>query len=618
MSAEPAAPAIKGCPTPLDVITALDASGSVLKENWEKSVDFAAQLANQLIALNTDSRMGVIDFSAVANEAIPPSNDQTFLKQELGNLKNSYQNGITRTELALKKASEIFLRINRASAKKLLIIVTDGRTTPLNNMQGVELLQEPVENLKKEGVHVMAVGVGDLINNDELNFMATDPNNENVFHIDDYDKLVNIVDTISKAVCTTKAPQSPTLSIAPPPEPDNPTCAAVYTKVGCLKDDLRSPRPLPELLFTDRDPSVKKYSNISIGWQNWNSYMSDLVCRCAKEAKVRNFAYFSIQFYGECWSGPKAGETYNRAGHVNTCVTRDYQECDASDSRECVGEKATNFVYEVDLAVAEPTCNVKYQKLGCFKDTAKKPRLLEKLILTDRDPKSRVFSNVSVDWGNWDSYMPSLACRCAKKAAENKYTYFGLQHYGECWSGPDAGETYDKLGPAAERRCVTSGYRPCPKDPKATEKECVGKNNVNYVYAIEKNKDASCSVPFTPVGCFNDNQQKHGRPLPELLITDRDMNSVKYSGIKVNWGEWDTYMNDIICRCAKKAKEMKYSHFGIQNYGECWSGPEAGGTFSSDGPSKPEECAGRGFKTCDILSHEICTGKEKTNFVYSV
>lgn len=167
-------------------------------------MDFAAQLANQLIALNTDSRMGVIDFSAVANEAIPPSNDQTFLKQELGNLKNSYQNGITRTELALKKASAIFLRINRASAKKLLIIVTDGRTTPLNNMQGVELLQEPVENLKKEGVHVMAVGVGDLINNDELNFMATDPNNENVFHIDDYDKLVNMVDTISKAVCSAK------------------------------------------------------------------------------------------------------------------------------------------------------------------------------------------------------------------------------------------------------------------------------------------------------------------------------------------------------------------------------------------------------------------------------
>lgn len=79
---------------------------------------------------------------------------------------------------------------------------------------------------------------------------------------------------------------------------------------------------------------------------------------------------------------------------------------------------------------AEPTCHVKYQKLGCYKDTAKAPRLLEKLILTDRDPKSPVFSNVNVDWGSWDSYLPSLACRCAEKAEENKYTYFSLQHYG--------------------------------------------------------------------------------------------------------------------------------------------------------------------------------------------
>ena len=190
--------------TPLDVIIALHAPGSVFGDNWEKRVNFVAHLASQLLALNAESRMGIIDFSAVANEAIQPTNDQKFLEQELGNLTNRYQNGITRTELALNKASEIFLRINRPSVKKLLIIVTDGRTTPLNNKQGVELLQEPVENLKTEGVHVVVVGVGDLINNDELNFMATDPNNEDVFHIDDYDKLVNIVDAIIQALCPTK------------------------------------------------------------------------------------------------------------------------------------------------------------------------------------------------------------------------------------------------------------------------------------------------------------------------------------------------------------------------------------------------------------------------------
>lgn len=77
------------------------------------------------------------------------------------------------------------------------------------------------------------------------------------------------------------------------------TCPAVYTKVGCFRDDMSNPRPLPELLFTDRDPSVKKYSNIPVDWQKWDSYLKDLVCRCAKEAKVRNYQFFSIQFYGK-------------------------------------------------------------------------------------------------------------------------------------------------------------------------------------------------------------------------------------------------------------------------------------------------------------------------------
>jgi len=74
---------------------------------------------------------------------------------------------------------------------------------------------------------------------------------------------------------------------------------------------------------------------------------------------------------------------------------------------------------------------VKYHKLGCYKDDGKNPRPLPKLLLTDRDPKSPVFSSIRVDWGKWDSYMSDLVCRCAEKAAENNYRFFGLQYYGK-------------------------------------------------------------------------------------------------------------------------------------------------------------------------------------------
>ena len=46
-----------------------------------------------------------------------------------------------------------------------------------------------------------------------------------------------------------------------------------YKDIGCYIDTQRTPRPLPELLFSDRD---------KISWKKWKSFMSDLICRYRK------------------------------------------------------------------------------------------------------------------------------------------------------------------------------------------------------------------------------------------------------------------------------------------------------------------------------------------------
>jgi len=48
----------------------------------------------------------------------------------------------------------------------------------------------------------------------------------------------------------------------------------------------------------------------------------------------------------------------------------------------------------------------------------------------------------------------------------HRYEYFGLQYYGECWSGPNTGETYAKNG--RSKQCVHG----------------VGKNKANAVYRV--------------------------------------------------------------------------------------------------------------------------------------
>ena len=56
---------------------------------------------------------------------------------------------------------------------------------------------------------------------------------------------------------------------------------------------------------------------------------------------------------------------------------------------------------------------------------------------------------------------------------------------------------------------------------------------------------------------------------PELVLQARDpANQGTFSGLKIDWNNWDTFMSDFICRCAKRVKQKGYKVFGIQNYGK--------------------------------------------------
>lgn len=95
------------------------------------------------------------------------------------------------------------------------------------------------------------------------------------------------------------------------------------------------------------------------------------------------------------------------------------------------GYRTNRLYYVFGFLVAEPACKVTFHKLGCYKDNEVLPRPLPKLMFTDRDHKSLLYSNIRIDWGKWDSYISDLVCRCAEKAAENNYRFFGLQFFGK-------------------------------------------------------------------------------------------------------------------------------------------------------------------------------------------
>ena len=90
----------------------------------------------------------------------------------------------------------------------------------------------------------------------------------------------------------------------------------------------------------------------------------------------------------------------------------------------------TPSVYFIFSLVTD--CELDMDRIGCFKDNRKDPRPLPEYIMTDRQRGLKVSSGQSIDWRNWDVYLPEFICRCAKKAKERGHNTFGMQFYGEC------------------------------------------------------------------------------------------------------------------------------------------------------------------------------------------
>ncbi|XP_032235489.2 coadhesin [Nematostella vectensis] len=124
----------------------------------------------------------------------------------------------------------------------------------------------------------------------------------------------------------------------------------------------------------------------------------------------------------------------------------------------------------------------------------------------------------------------------------------------------------------------------------------------------------TCSRSWVKVGCFHDSLSP--RPFPYELINDRDIFSNHSDGHLIDWRKWKESMHSLACRCAEKARASGYRMFGLQFYGECWSGPSAELRYSNDGPS--ENCFQQLIKpyTCVKSDPVECVGGAKTNYVY--
>jgi len=123
-------------------------------------------------------------------------------------------------------------------------------------------------------------------------------------------------------------------------------CDIDYEPVGCFKDNQNIPRPLPDYVMNERDYRHSNWNGYLIDWKNWNTYIPKMICRCAAKAKELNRTTFSLQFYGECWSGEESAIQYDRDGPYGRCLAEDFDPCPCN-SFHCVGQDFANSVYRL-------------------------------------------------------------------------------------------------------------------------------------------------------------------------------------------------------------------------------------------------------------------------------
>ncbi|MGB2695492.1 MAG: VWA domain-containing protein, partial [Dehalococcoidia bacterium] len=223
------------CSAALDLMLVLDGSGSISDvpppggglSEWQTLVQFAVDLTESFKVSTNSAHIGVVQFSSFTRLEIALSDNQQAVVNAIENMVQYHD--LTDIAGGINRAQIEFNAHGRAGVPQAMIVVTDGVQT---------VAGDPVvaaTTVKAKGKKIFSVGVGDSISTQLLSDIASDPDDQHVFFVDQFDQLVEILDELVDVTCPptatpslTKTPTStptatPTPSLTPLPPTSTPT-----------------------------------------------------------------------------------------------------------------------------------------------------------------------------------------------------------------------------------------------------------------------------------------------------------------------------------------------------------------------------------------------------------
>ncbi|XP_039971818.1 collagen alpha-1(VII) chain isoform X2 [Xiphias gladius] len=179
-----------------DIVFLVDGSSSIGRANFLQVKGFMAGIVKPFASSVSDSgiRFGAIQYSDTSRVEFTLTTylNGTELVNAVQNL--NYKGGNTRTGAGLKFVADNFF--NPATSRdvpKITILITDGKSQ--------DIVQEPAQKLRSQGVHVFAVGIKSADRN-ELAQISSQPSSDFTSFVGDFKLLNTLLPLVSPRVCS--------------------------------------------------------------------------------------------------------------------------------------------------------------------------------------------------------------------------------------------------------------------------------------------------------------------------------------------------------------------------------------------------------------------------------
>ncbi|KAI6661081.1 hypothetical protein LOD99_13803 [Oopsacas minuta] len=188
------------CSDTLDIFFALDASDSLTLDNFNLEKQLVIELLQRLIDVERSAKAGFLTFTETVSNIRTLTSSLAILQFELRDV--IYDSEGTSLLAPITYVNDnIFNPTNpdlQPDSRKLFFQITDGR----DEINSISQLAESADLLEQSNVTIITIGVGDLLDLDQLAAIASQPHEQNLITFSDLNEALGNISSIIDRTCT--------------------------------------------------------------------------------------------------------------------------------------------------------------------------------------------------------------------------------------------------------------------------------------------------------------------------------------------------------------------------------------------------------------------------------